>query len=142
MIIVADTGAILALMDRRDRHHAAMTACFTSLDGRWVLPWAILPEVDYLLARELGVKVHDAWLTDLREGLWDVEPMAPLDLAAAALLHQRYRSLRLGLVDAVVAITAERLQADAIATVDLKHFGAISLPRAPKLLPRDLDADK
>jgi hypothetical protein len=33
--------------------------------------------------------------------------------------------------------TAERLKATAIATLDARHFGAVKLRGAPKLLPRD-----
>jgi hypothetical protein len=33
---------------------------------------------------------------------------------------------------------AERLRADAIATLDLRHFGAVPIKGSPKLYPRDL----
>jgi len=138
VIVVADTGAMLALIDRRDTHHESLRSLFVDLDGRWVLPWAILPEVDYLVARELGAKTHHAWLADLGDGTWDVELPHDTDLFLAEALHTRYRSLRIGLVDAAVAVVADRLRADAIATLDLRHFGAMTLPRAPRLLPRDL----
>jgi predicted nucleic acid-binding protein len=46
-------------------------------------------------------------------------------------------ALRLGLVDAVVMAVAERLRAEAIATLDLRHFGAVKIAGAPRLLPRD-----
>ena len=45
--------------------------------------------------------------------------------------------LRLGLVDAVVMAIAERLRAEAIATLDLRHFGAVKIAGSPRLLPRD-----
>jgi len=140
VIVVADTGAVLALIDRNDRHHEALKRALERPATRWVLPWAVLPEVDYLVAKELGAKVHDAWLTDLGDGLWDVEPMADTDLPLAEHWHKRYKALRMGLVDAVVAVVADRLRADVIATLDLKHFGAVSLPGAPLLWPRDLDS--
>jgi hypothetical protein len=41
-------------------------------------------------------------------------------------------------VDALVLAMAERLRAEAIATLDLRHFGAVRLPRSLRLLPRDL----
>jgi hypothetical protein len=41
-------------------------------------------------------------------------------------------------VDGVVAAVAERLSAGAIATLDLRHFGAMSLADATRILPRDL----
>jgi predicted nucleic acid-binding protein len=44
----------------------------------------------------------------------------------------------MGLVDAVVIATAARLKARTIATLDLRHFGAIAIPGNPKLVPRDL----
>ncbi|MGQ0736625.1 MAG: type II toxin-antitoxin system VapC family toxin [Acidobacteriota bacterium] len=139
-MIVADTSAIIALLDGHDRHHAALRDTFEDAPGQWVLPWAILPEVDYLAATALGAKVQDASLRDLADGLYRVEFGDAGDLAAAEHLHRRYRSLKLGLVDACVAAVAIRLHAGAIATLDLRHFGALALPDAPRLLPRDLSS--
>ena len=58
-----------------------------------------------------------------------------LDRANA--IARKYRALRLGLVDAVVLATAERLKPEAIATLDLRHFGAVAIAGSPRLLPRD-----
>jgi hypothetical protein len=33
---------------------------------------------------------------------------------------------------------AERRRADAIATLDLRHFGAVTLRGRPRLVPRDI----
>jgi len=46
--------------------------------------------------------------------------------------------LRLGLVDGVVISVAERLEAAAIATLDLRHFGAVEIRGRPALFSRDL----
>lgn len=134
---VADTGAVVALLDRDDQHHATMKELFEDDEGGWVLPWAILPEVDYLVATQLGSRVHDAWLADLASGAFIVEWGEERDLERATRLHARHRALRLGLVDAVVISVAERLFADAVATLDLRHFGAVKIAGTPKLLPRD-----
>lgn len=136
-MIVADTGAILALVDADDRHHAALRGLFER-DLDWILPWAILPEVDYLLAAHVGADTELAFLRDLAEGRYVVEAGGEDDLARAYELCTQYRDLRLGLVDGVVAAVAERLQARAIATLDLRHFAAIEIQGSPKLLPRDL----
>ena len=53
-------------------------------------------------------------------------------------IASRYRSLHLGLVDTVVIAVAERLRAEAIATLDLRHFAAVAIRTKPCLLPRDL----
>lgn len=136
-MIVADTGAIVALLDADDRHHEALVALFDRTGSRWVLPWAILPEVDYLAARHGGVEAAAVFVADLAEGAWTVEWGDPGDLATARELLSRYADLRLGLVDAVVMATAERLRAEAIVTLDVRDFGAVTLQGEPRLLPRD-----
>ena len=137
-MIVADTGAVLSLLDAGDRHHAALKALYVDNPGAWVLPWAILPEVDYLAGRELGARAQQAFLADLADGGFVVEWGADDDLAAAARIERRHHALRLGLVDAVVIACAERLKVDAIATLDVRHFGAVTIKGSPRLLPRDL----
>ena len=136
-MIVADTGAILALLDSGDRYHRALREVYERDPDAWVLPWAILPEVDYLAAAHLGPGARDGWLRDLAIGAFAVEWGRTGDLRDAERLHRRHRSLGLGLVDATVIAVAERLQADALATLDLKHFGAVSIKGRPRLLPRD-----
>lgn len=136
-MIVADTGAILAVLDRSDRHHHELVDLFDRTGDVWVLPWAILPEVDYLVERHGGQAAAELFRDDLAAGAWVVEWGDDDDLSAAHRLLTRYADLRLGLVDAVVLTIAERLRAHAIATLDLRHFGAVSLEASPRLLPRD-----
>ena len=137
-MIVADTGAIIALIDKGDKHHRALRAVYERDPGAWLLPWAILPEVDYLVGAHVGVKAQDAFLADLADDVFNVAWGDAGDLDEARRWSERYRSLRIGLVDAVVIATAVKVRAEAIATLDLKHFGAVTIPGQPKLLPRDL----
>ena len=137
-MIVADTGAIVALIDRSDRHHKALRMLYENDPSAWVLPWAILPEVDYLLSAHVGSRAEEAFLADLASGVFSVEWGEEGDLVEARKLCQRHRALKLGLVDAVVIAVAQRLRADAIATLDLRHFGSVRIRGDPKLVPRDL----
>jgi predicted nucleic acid-binding protein len=137
-VIVADTGAVLALIDADDRHHETLRRVFEKGDSPWVLPWATLPEVDYLLSAHVGTRAEEAFLSDLAAGVFAVEWGDEADLLEAERISRRHRALRLGLVDAVVIAVAQRLKAEAIATLDLKHFGAVRIRGSPKLLPRDL----
>jgi uncharacterized protein len=137
-MIVADTGAVLALIDADDRHHRSLRKVFEDDPGAWVLPWAVLPEVDYLLATHVGAAAEEAFVGDLASGAYRVEWGDEADLERARELSIRYRALKLGLVDAAVMAAAERLRASAIATVDTRHFGAVKLRGSPRLLPRDL----
>ena len=139
-MIVADTGAILALLDKGDRHHAALREIYEERPDAWLLPWAILPEVDYLAGAELGGKAQEAFAADVADGAFAVEFGRHEDLVRAHAIGRTYRALRLGLVDTVVMAVAERLRADAIATLDLRHFGAVQINGSPRLLPRDVGA--
>jgi uncharacterized protein len=139
-VIVADTGAILALLDKGDRHHAALREIFEERPDQWLLPWAILPEVDYLAGSELGVRAQEAFMADVADGAFGIEYGRQEDLFRARAIGCKYRALRLGLVDTVVIAVAERIRADAIATLDVRHFGAVEIAGSPRLLPRDKDA--
>lgn len=137
-MIVVDTGGVLALLDADDRHHQRVREVFQSDGERWVLPWAILPEVDYLATKLLGAKVALDFARDLAAGVFRVEGFLGDDLAKSVALQTRYPRLGLGLVDGVVMAQAIRLRAPAIITLDARHFRAVSFGRAPpKLIPLD-----
>ncbi len=137
-MIVADTSAMFALFDAGDRHHDVLRSQFTAQPGGWRVPWAVLPELDYLLASRLADHVERAFLADLADGTFAIEWGDPVDLVRAEELARKHKSLKLGLVDCVVMAVAERLGAEAIATLDVRHFAAVKIRGGPKLLPRDL----
>lgn len=137
-MIVADTGAVVALIDRDDQHHESLRDAFESQPDQWVLPWAILPEVDYVVHSRLGVDAARAFRRDVLEGAFVVAWDEGRDLRRAVDLDEMHADLSLGLVDAVVMAMAERLGAQAIATLDLRDFGAVELSGGPELWPRDL----
>lgn len=137
-MIIADTGAIVALIDKDDRHHKTLLNLFNEDPVRWLLPWAILPEVDYLVAKYLGNPTEQVFVSDLSRSLYRVDWGADSDLGRADELIRQYRDLNLGLVDTIVMAMAERTKAESIATLDERHFGAVTLRSTPRLLPRDL----
>lgn len=136
-MIVVDTGGLLALLDADDKHHAAVTENFEDHGDEWILPWAILPEVDSLAATRLGDHVARAFCEDLKASVFTVEASLPGDLVMAWSFVKRYPKLSLGLVDAVVMAQAERLRAEAIVTLDAKHFRAVKIAGNPRLIPLD-----
>ena len=78
-MIVADTSAVLALLDRSARHHASLRQVFERHAEEWVLPWVIRPELDYMAARVLGSAVARA----LRGG-WTPAPSPRWTCATSA----------------------------------------------------------
>lgn len=136
-MIVADTGAVYALLDGADRHHRTLRRVFEEDPRGWILPWAILPEVDYFASARLGRTVADAFREDVLNGRFVVEWGTRADLVRAVELDRLYADLDLGLVDTVVMAVAERLGAQAVATLDLRDFAPVELEGAPELWPRD-----
>lgn len=140
MAIIADSGAVYGLYDRRDAFHNGLRAAIEAARDPIILPAPILGEIDYLLRVRLGNAALLRFLEDIQEGAFVVETVTLADLRRCAVLIAKYRDLDLGLSDASVVTVAERLGANRILTVDQRDFRAIrSVQGKPfRLLPTDL----
>ena len=96
-MIVADTSGVLGLLDRRNSKHTALVELFRSHRSEWVLPWATLPELDYMVPRAIGPAVSQAFRADLAEGLYAIEWGGTPDLRRALELDRTYRGPLAGL---------------------------------------------
>lgn len=137
-MVVVDTSALLALMDGGNSQRALLRSALRADPDGWVIPWAVLPELDYMVARRLGRVTVAAFRADLAAGRLPIEWGGAADLQRALELDRAYRDLSLGLVDGIVMAVAERLEARAILTLDLRDFGAVTLKGRPEIWPRDL----
>lgn len=141
MILIADSGALYALYDADDRHHEGVRRVLQAAPApRLVVPVAILAEIDYLLREFLGVEAELDFVESLVRGAFLLEPVAPGDLERCREVLARYRDLDLGLADAMVMVTADRLGAEGLLTVDERDFRAVVSAggRPYRLLPADL----
>lgn len=138
-MMIADTGGILALLNRNDAYHDVVRALHDREGAKWVVPWAVLPEVDYLASSRLGSSVASAFAQDVRDHMFAVDAQIDRDLPRACELLERYADLELGLVDAVVMAQAKRHRARVIITTDARHFRAVrlKLDPTPRLVPLD-----
>jgi predicted nucleic acid-binding protein len=125
MIAIADTGALYALYDADDANHAAVLAAIKKHKPALIIPVVILAELDYLLREFLGIEAELDFLSAASSGHYALEVFTEADLTRSQELLKTYRDLDLGLVDAAIAATAERLKVKNILTVDQKHFHAI-----------------
>jgi len=139
MALIADSGAIYGLYDRRDKHHRGLRAAIERERGAIIVPIVILSEIDYLLRTKLGVKAELHFLNDVLDGAFTLESLTAADVARCHDLIEQFRSLDLGLADAAVIATADRLGLRRILTVDERDFRAVpSADGAPfTLLPAD-----
>lgn len=132
-MITLDTSALYALLNRRDRAHAAAVAALESDPGPYLVPAATLGEVAYLVEERLGIKVLDLVLADLESGAYTLD-CGEADLGRARQLVQRYEDLSLGFVDAAVIACAER-NGGRILTLDLRDFGLVAAEGRITILP-------
>lgn len=124
--VVVDSGALYALYDADDRHHAAVRAVIDEHRGPLIVPVALLAEIDYLLLEFLGVDAELDFLASLEAGAFSLEPFTGADLERVRELIATYRDLDLGLADAAVVATAERLRVRHLLTVDERDFRAVA----------------
>ena len=139
MAIIADSGGIFALYDRKDRHHAAVRRVLDQERSLVVIPAAVLGELDYLLRQHLGIQAEIDFIESIMSGSFTLESLMPEDVARCHELVTAYQDLDLGLADAAVIATAERLNIDRILTVDERDFRAVR-PKGGRsflLLPAD-----
>jgi len=129
MTLIADSGALYALYDADDRHHPAVRSAIEREHGSIVVPSAILGELDYLLREFLGIDAELDFLESLQAGAFTLEAFTGADLERCRELIAKYRDLDLGLADASVIATAERLSIQRVLTVDERDFRAV-LPRS------------
>lgn len=138
-MIVVDTSAILAYMSSTDSHHAAVSAWLDSESEDLVTTPLIVAEADHLVARRGGRAALSALRADLAAGAYLVEWWTGA-MGASVRVAERYADSGLGLAAASLIILAERLETVSIATLDERHFRAISPPtggQAFRLLPAD-----
>ena len=127
-IILADTGALYALIDASDSWHASVVAWWSHdpLGLRDIrVPVTVLPELSYLLSTRLSPDAEIAFTDAVAAGEFVVEPLDDDDLVRSAEIMRQYRDLPLGFVDASLVAIAERLDAREILTTDRRHFGVV-----------------
>ena len=125
MAVICDTGAIYALYDADDRHHAAARSVVETEVGPLYLPLILLAEIDYLLTTRLGTDAAVDFLEGIESGAFLLVSPTSEDLTRCRELILQYRGLSLGLADATVVATAERLNIWRVFTVDERHFRAV-----------------
>lgn len=126
MTVVADTSALVAAVNRRDNDHERCAAAIRKhLRAGIIVTAAVAVEVDYLVSERVGRHAARAFLDDLDQGRYLLEPVDAKLFHRAVELDQRYADLGLGLADGTVAAAAERHRASAILSLD-HHYRIVA----------------
>ena len=138
--MIADSGALYALYDKRDSNPRAVREALRAEDGPILIPAALLSEIDYLLRVKIGFAAEQRFLEGIEKGAFTVEPFTIADATFCRKLLAQYEDLDLGLADASVIATAERLGIRTILTVDERNFRAVRTSKGESfvLLPADV----
>jgi len=115
-----DTGAILALLDRRDRWHGTCVAAFKALRLPLLTSEAVLTELFHLVG-DNPHEIDAAWRF-LRSGAVLVGTIADAELPELENLMRRYGDRPMDFADATLVHLARRESMNLIMTVDHDDF--------------------
>jgi uncharacterized protein len=121
--VIADTGAIIALLDEDDKHHASVVEVAQSFD--LLIPVTVIPEVDYLVTKYLGEAVVRSFLEAMTEGEFIYLPIEIDEIRRTTEIMARYSDIPIGFVDASLVALAESHNIHKILTLDRRHFNII-----------------
>jgi uncharacterized protein len=119
--VVADTGFVVALMNRSDARHADVCPIYLQYP-QILLPKTVLVEVAYLIGRDAGVVVTIAFLRNLPTSRFVLIDPISEDFDRVANILEQYLDSRIDFIDASVMAIAERYSAQIILMLDQRDF--------------------
>lgn len=132
-----DTGAILALLDRSDRWHAACAGAFRQLRLPLLTSEAVLTELFHLVG-DARAQMEAAWKF-VRSGALVVGAIEDGELGNVRTLMSRYWDRPMDFADATLVYLAKRESLSVILTVDHADFATYRIEgrRQFRVLPID-----
>jgi len=118
--VLADTGALLAYLDRSDRWHDRCREAFGQLRLPLVTTEAVLTELLHLVGDDRREK-EAAW-GFVCSGVLSLAPVVDSDLPAIEALMSRYHDRPMDFADATLVHVAERDSISTVFTVDHDDF--------------------
>lgn len=125
--IIGDTGGLLRALARGPDGEPAFPEYESALTSASVVivPALVLAEVDYFLnderaaMRKLIAEIFDPGTR------YEYQLPLPADVVRALEIDAKFKEIRLGLVDGVVAAVAERRKIYRVLTTDRRHFSVV-----------------
>jgi len=124
--LIVDAGPLYAAAARRDKHHERSVELLSDAPRPLLVPALVITEVSYLLGDRIGPHAELAFARSLANAELVAEPVLDSDWERVAELMDQYVDLPLGTVDASVVALAERRGLEVIATLDQRHFRAVT----------------
>ena len=115
-VTLIDTGPLVALCDRRDKHHAWTAAALGSITGPLTTCEAVLTETCFLLKQQFGGAEEIFEL--LERGLLEIRFELMTEHERVAQLMKRYADLPMSMADACLVRMAEAIPSSRLMTLD------------------------
>jgi predicted nucleic acid-binding protein len=120
-VILVDTGPLVAIFHRNDRHHRECVRALRAMPPPLGTTWPVVTEAMYLLG----------FSAEAQDELWGLIESRRLHLAGldasdaprVRALMRKYRDLRMDLADASLVAVAERDGINKVFTLDRRDFG-------------------
>ncbi len=125
--VLLDSGVIVALLDRSERHHVRCVAAIESLGRPIVSCEAVIAESCYLLRRLPGAS--EIVLENVEQGIFQIPFQLSLSASSVRGIMRKYQDVPAGFADACLIRLADELNTGEILTLD-RHFYAYRWRRA------------
>jgi len=119
--LLLDTGALVSLLDRSQKHHEACASFFHAWDRPVLSTEAVLTEATHLLGRLRGGR--QACIDFFLAGGALLVPATKGSLRRSGELLKQYADLPMDYADATLVVLAEDLGTSLIFTTDRRDFG-------------------
>ena len=118
--LLLDTGGLVSIIDRGQRGHQEIAACFENWEGEIVSTEAVLTEATHLLSRVS--KGAAACIDFFLEGGAILIPTSTSTLIRVRALMNKYADLPMDYADATLVALAEELDTGYVLTTDKRDF--------------------
>jgi hypothetical protein len=121
-MILVDTGAWLALMDRRDAYHARCKEFFRRNRESLMTTWPVLVECVHLMYGRIGVPKTLSWLKTIESHGVGIFVMDASHFPRINALMHQFQDLPMDLADASLVLLAEESGEGRIVSTDERDF--------------------
>lgn len=123
-MILVDTGALYALIDRNDINHEEAKKFYQKIVGKesLVILIPVLTEAWLLIDARLGIHFANKIWQAATNGIFEIIDLKQEDLRGALEIENKYKEVGFGFIDAACFYICEKYKIRKVFTYDRKHF--------------------
>lgn len=124
-LLLVDTGPLVALANKRDKHHQACSAFLKNYRGRLLTTWSVLTEFSHLASSVDATLALYQWI---ERGGMEVATLGRDELVSTIDWITRYADRPMDLADASLVVSAIKTGCADVWTLDRADFETYRLP--------------